>query len=205
MHPGLPFNVPGTIWQWWDKSSTRRPVKEKNHITRRESADQTSLKPRDRLLEHLATDEEGLGETGQQERYSAHPQEAYRTQGRRPSNNLMTGDGEREFRTQSAQNFGDKMLMFTKTDKVDRFKQDNLKISKEKLERLSLSGNDFVGHLKPKQSKEKPPVRDNLKLATGKLEDLTTSNTDFKGHRSKSSSGMKPSWYQQPHSSVTHG
>ena len=30
----------------------------------------------------------------------------------------MTGDGEREFRTQSAQNFGDKMPMFTKTDKV---------------------------------------------------------------------------------------
>ena len=29
---------------------------------------------RDRLSEHLATDEEGLGETGQQERYSAHPQ-----------------------------------------------------------------------------------------------------------------------------------
>ena len=34
------------------------------------------------------------------------------------SNNLVTGDGEREFRTQSAQNFGDKMPMFTKTDKV---------------------------------------------------------------------------------------
>ena len=135
--------------------------------------------------------------------------------------------------------------------KVDRFKHDNLKISKEKLESLSLSGNDYVGHVKkPKQTKEKPSARDNLKLATGKLEDLTTSNTDFKvgsqccttasahsvfvlerknsllktcvnilfnilllfsipllfqGHRSKSSSRMKPSWYQQPHSSVTHG
>ena len=33
------------------------------------------------------------------------------------SNNLAP-DGEREFRTQSAQNFGDKMPMFTKTDKV---------------------------------------------------------------------------------------
>ena len=65
--------------------------------------------------------------------------------------------------------------------KVDRFKHDNLKISKEKLESLSLSGNDYVGHVKPKQTKEKPLVtRDNLKLATGKLEDLTTSNTDFK-------------------------
>ena len=63
---------------------------------------------------------------------------------------------------------------------MDRFKHDNLKIPKEKLEKLSLSGNDYVGHVKPKQSKEKPPARDNLKLATGKLEDLTTSNTDFK-------------------------
>ena len=67
------------------------------------------------------------------------------------------------------------------TIKVDRFKHDNLKIPKEKLERLSLSGNDYVGHVKSKQSKEKPPAkRDNLKLATGKLEDVTTSNTDFK-------------------------
>ena len=33
------------------------------------------------------------------------------------SNNLVT-DGEREFRTHSAQNFGDKMPMFTRTDKV---------------------------------------------------------------------------------------
>ena len=65
--------------------------------------------------------------------------------------------------------------------KVDRFKHDNLKISKEKLESLSLSGNDYVGHVKPKQTKERPLMtRDNLKLATGKLEDLTTSNTDFK-------------------------
>ena len=63
---------------------------------------------------------------------------------------------------------------------MDRFKHDNLKIPKEKLESLSLSGNDFVGHVKPKQSKEKLRARDNLKLATGKLDDLTTSNTDFK-------------------------
>ena len=26
--------VSGTTWQWLDKSSIRRPVKEKNHITR---------------------------------------------------------------------------------------------------------------------------------------------------------------------------
>ena len=65
--------------------------------------------------------------------------------------------------------------------KVDRFKHDNLKIPKEKLENLSLSGNDYVGHVKPKQSKEKHSTsRDNLKLATGKLEDSTTNNTDFK-------------------------
>ena len=36
--------------------------------------DSFSIILRDRLLEHLATDKEGLGETGQQERYSAHPQ-----------------------------------------------------------------------------------------------------------------------------------
>ena len=59
------------------------------------------------------------------------------------------------------------------TIKVDPCKHDNLKIPKEKLESLSLSGNDYVGHVKPKQSKEKPLARDNLKLATGKLEDLT--------------------------------
>ena len=82
--------------------------------------------------------------------------------------------------------------MFTKKDKVtfdirdfqvDRFKHDNLKVSKEKLESLSLSGNDFVGHVnnvKQKQHKHKPSSRDNLKLPTGKLEDLTISNTDFK-------------------------
>ena len=85
------------------------------------------------------------------------------------------------------------MSLFTKKDKVtfdirdfhkvDRFKHDNLKVSKEKLESLSLSGNDFVGHVnnvKQKQHKHKPSSRDNLKLPTGKLEDLTISNTDFK-------------------------
>ena len=64
--------------------------------------------------------------------------------------------------------------------KVDKYKHDNLKISKEKLETLSLSGNDFVGHGKRHQKTEKPGSKDNLKLATGKIEDETTSNTDFK-------------------------
>ena len=64
--------------------------------------------------------------------------------------------------------------------KVDKYKHDNLKISKEKLETLSLSGNDFVGHGKRHHKTEKPGSKDNLKLATGKIEDETTSNTDFK-------------------------
>ena len=64
--------------------------------------------------------------------------------------------------------------------KVDKYKHDNLKISKEKLETLSLSGNDFVGHVKRHHKTEKPGSKDNLKLATGKIEDETTSNIDFK-------------------------
>ena len=110
------------------------------------------------------------------------------------SNNLAP-DGEREFRTQSAQNYGDKMTLFTKTVKVliifqelrllfhlkvDKYKHDNLKISKEKLDTLSLSGNDFVGHVKRHHKTEKPGSKDNLKLATGKIEDETTSSTQVK-------------------------
>ena len=63
----------------------------------------------------------------------------------------MTGDGEREFRTQSAQNFGDKMPTFTKTDKVFKTKKLMFKLWRQDAN-VQKDGQGFISYPKRKDN-----------------------------------------------------